>query len=71
MILPYFSERAMDCRLFRNETIGLKFLRYDPPQYPQFWGEFHPNLSALRRSGEDIRRLSGKRQLLGRALAAT
>jgi len=47
VILPYFSERAIDCPVFRNENIGLKFLRYDPPQYPQFWGEFLPNLSAL------------------------
>jgi hypothetical protein len=47
VILPYFSERAIDGRLFRNESIGLKFMRYDPPQYPQFWGKFLPNLSVL------------------------
>jgi len=47
VVLPYFSQRAIECELFRNENIRVSFLRYRPPRYPQFWGEFLPNLSAL------------------------
>lgn len=47
VILPYFSEKAVDCTRFRDENIGVRLLRYLPPQYPQFWGDFLMNLSAL------------------------
>ena len=47
VILPYFSEKAVDCSRFRDENIRVKLLRYLPPQYPQFWGDFLMNLSAL------------------------
>jgi hypothetical protein len=47
VILPYFSEKAVDCDQFREENIRVKLLRYLPPQYPQFWGDFLMNLSAL------------------------
>jgi len=47
VILPYFSEKAVDCTQFRNENISARLLRYLPPQYPQFWGDFLMNLSAL------------------------
>ncbi|MDH7512344.1 MAG: WbqC family protein [Clostridiales bacterium] len=47
VILPYFSEKAVDCARFRDEHIRVRLLRYLPPQYPQFWGDFLINLSAL------------------------
>jgi hypothetical protein len=47
VILPYFSEKAVDCGRFRDENIRVRLLRYLPPQYPQFWGDFLMNLSAL------------------------
>ena len=47
VILPYGSEKSVDASLFDRAGIKLHFLRYSPPQYPQFWGEFLPNLSAL------------------------
>lgn len=47
VILPYFSERAVECERFINENIHVLLLRYAPPPYPQFWGKFIPKLSAL------------------------
>jgi hypothetical protein len=47
VILPYGSEKAVDCTLFATENIRVYFLRYLPPPYPQFWGRFLINLSAL------------------------
>jgi len=47
VILPYFSEKAVESGRFVREKIGVRFLRYSPPPYPQFWGNFVQNLSAL------------------------
>lgn len=47
VLLPYGAEKAVKCLDFRKENIGVQFLRYLPPQYPQFWGDFVMNLSAL------------------------
>jgi hypothetical protein len=47
VILPYFSEKAVESDRFRKENIEVRFLRYAPPPYPQFWGDFVENLSAL------------------------
>jgi hypothetical protein len=47
VVLPYFSEKAVDVGLFNKEKIQVGFLRYQPPAYPQFWGGFAENLSAL------------------------
>ncbi|MGD2294942.1 MAG: WbqC family protein [Candidatus Aminicenantes bacterium] len=47
VILPYFSQKAVELDRFGEAGIRVKFLRYDPPQYPQFWGEFIKKLSAL------------------------
>lgn len=47
VILPYFSQRAIECGRFKKEKIQVFFLRYSPPRYPQFWGSFVKNLSAL------------------------
>lgn len=47
VLLPYFSEKLVDCRQFAREKIRVRLLRYLPPPYPQFWGDFVMNLSAL------------------------
>ena len=47
VILPYGAEKAVECSPFEKQGIKVRSLRYLPPQYPQFWGEFLPNLSAL------------------------
>jgi hypothetical protein len=47
VILPYFSAKAVEAEKFQKENMRVRFLRYEPPQYPQFWGRFIPNLSAL------------------------
>ena len=47
VILPHGSEKSLDCALFERGGITVRFLRFLPPQYPQFRGDFLPNLSAL------------------------
>ena len=47
VLLPHFADKAVECSIFARERIDVKFLRYDPPPYPQFWGKFAPKLSAL------------------------
>jgi hypothetical protein len=47
VILPYGSEKAVERSLFEKQGIRIRSLKYQPPQYPQFWGEFLPNLSVL------------------------
>jgi hypothetical protein len=47
VILPHGSEKSVECAQFERAGIQLRFLRYSPPQYPQFWGDFLPNLSAI------------------------
>jgi hypothetical protein len=47
VVLPYFSDKAVDYGAFKKEKIRVRLLRYDPLQYPQFWGGFIKNLSAL------------------------
>ncbi len=47
VILPSGSEKAMERGLFEKAGIKVRFLRYAPPQNPQFWGDYVPNLSAL------------------------
>lgn len=47
VILPYFSQKAVDMDSFDREDITVEFLRYDPPQYPQFWGDFIKRLSVI------------------------
>lgn len=47
VMLPYFSDRAIDCEMLKKEKIGVHFLRYTCPQYPQFWGSFQKKLSIL------------------------
>jgi hypothetical protein len=47
VILPFGSDKAVDCARFSKENIRVRLLRYLPPPYPQFWGRFMMNLSAL------------------------
>jgi hypothetical protein len=47
VILPYGSDQAIDCTQFAREDIRVRLLRFLPPPYPQFWGRFLMNLSAL------------------------
>lgn len=47
VLMPYFSRNAVDWRPFEREKIRVRFLRYDPPQHPQFWGRFLKRLSIL------------------------
>lgn len=47
VVLPYFSRKAVDCDRFNREKIRVLLLRYAPPAYPQFWGDFIDRLSAL------------------------
>jgi hypothetical protein len=47
VVMPYFSRKIVDWGPFQNEKIRVHFLRYDPSQYPQFWGHFLKRLSAL------------------------
>ncbi|MFZ2054679.1 MAG: WbqC family protein [Candidatus Aminicenantales bacterium] len=47
VILPHGSEKAVERALLERAGIKVRFLRYAPPQYPQFWGNFLLNLSAL------------------------
>lgn len=47
VILPYGSDKAVDCAQFAKENIRVRLLRFLPPPYPQFWGRFLINLSAL------------------------
>ena len=47
VLMPYFSRKTLDWTPFQKEEISIHFLRYDSPQYPQFWGHFLKRLSAL------------------------
>lgn len=47
VILSFLSEKHIDCHQFKKENMAVRLLRYSPPQYPQFWGDFIKNLSAL------------------------
>ena len=47
VIFPYFAEKHLDWSQFREAKIKVTLLHYLPPQYPQFWGDYLMNLSAL------------------------
>jgi hypothetical protein len=40
-------KKYLDESKFHNAGIGLEFIRFSPPTYPQLWGKFCQNLSAL------------------------
>ena len=41
------AAKYLEAARFREAGIDLCFLRFEPPIYPQLWGEFRYNLSAL------------------------
>jgi len=41
------TEKFLSADLFQNNGIELRSFTYNPPVYPQLWGEFIPNLSTL------------------------
>ena len=47
VVLPYGADKAVDVAQFSKEDIKVFFLRYLAVPYPQFWGDFRANLSAL------------------------
>jgi hypothetical protein len=47
VILPYPSRTAVDWRQIEKEGIGVKFLKFAAPVYPQFRGDFIGCLSIL------------------------
>ena len=47
VLMPYFSRNSVDWKPFEREKIVVLFLRYETPQYPQFWGPFLKKLSIL------------------------
>jgi len=47
VILPYYSYKHIDIDLFKKESFKIIFSLYKQIPYPQFWGNFIKNLSAL------------------------
>ncbi|MCX7975247.1 MAG: WbqC family protein [Candidatus Aminicenantes bacterium] len=47
VLLSSYAVKHVDLRQFRQRGIKVFLHFFDMPQYPQFWGEFCPNLSAL------------------------
>ena len=47
VVLPYGADKAVEVAQFTKEEIRVYFLRYIAVPYPQFWGDFRANLSAL------------------------
>jgi hypothetical protein len=40
-------KKYLDAERFNNAGINIKYLKFNPPVYPQLWGEFICNLSML------------------------
>ena len=47
VLLPYFAQKRVNWKEFERIGVSVKFLRYTSPVYPQFWGDYKQNLSAL------------------------
>jgi hypothetical protein len=47
VILPYFARHKVASEGFEKRGIRVRFLHYFSPVYPQFWGPYLKNLSAL------------------------
>lgn len=47
ILFPYLADRHFDSSRFKAAGLKLLFLRYNQLPYPQFWGHFLANLSAL------------------------
>ncbi|HJX31326.1 MAG TPA: WbqC family protein [Thermodesulfobacteriota bacterium] len=46
-LAPLVSKKYVDENLFAHQGITIQFFKFIPPVYPQLWGEFIYNLSAL------------------------
>jgi hypothetical protein len=46
-LTPLVSKKYVDENLFTQQGINVQFFNFIPPVYPQLWGEFLCNLSAL------------------------
>jgi len=46
-LAPHLSKKYLDQNLFARHGIAIHFFNFTPPVYPQLWGEFIYNLSAL------------------------
>ena len=46
-LAPLVSKKYVDENLFAQQGITIQFFKFIPPVYPQLWGEFIYNLSAL------------------------
>ena len=47
ILFPYLADRHFDSSRLKAAELKLVFLKYDQLPYPQFWGDFLANLSAL------------------------
>ncbi|HPP23284.1 MAG TPA: WbqC family protein [Candidatus Saccharicenans sp.] len=47
IVFPYLADRHFDPLAFKSAGLKLLFLKYNQLPYPQFWGNFLPDLSAL------------------------
>lgn len=47
VLLPYPAQNLIEWKKFIKKGIKVKFLKFFSPVYPQFWGKFAGNLSAL------------------------
>ncbi|MCR4395989.1 MAG: WbqC family protein [Candidatus Saccharicenans sp.] len=47
VLLPYLADRHLNLEAFHRAGLKVCFLKYDQVPYPQFWGNFIENLSAL------------------------
>ncbi|MBP6908982.1 MAG: WbqC family protein [Candidatus Saccharicenans sp.] len=47
ILFPYLADRHFDSSRLKAAGLKLVFLKYDQLPYPQFWGDFLANLSAL------------------------
>jgi hypothetical protein len=47
VLLPYLADRHLNIATFSKAGLKVVFLKYNQNPYPQFWGDFLGNLSAL------------------------
>lgn len=47
VLLPHLADRHLDLPAFHRSGLKTRFLKYTQIPYPQFWGDFIENLSAL------------------------
>jgi len=47
ILLPHLASRHLDLKKIKEAGFKVLLLRYQQKVYPQFWGPFEPNLSAL------------------------